>query len=171
MLIDSSLTLASGLIASIANKEHKSLAIVIFVSFAILQVFSDIFLGMFDLMFEPAVYIAYASIQITMLLAAKRLKLGKIMKILLSSTLIANALVVLHYIIVSNFGAMAVDVHAIYNPVVWSLMLGQLIYLLWIEKDVATFVRRQGYVLWANRPFSFLDRIMHSDRDTNRGSK
>ena len=171
MLVDSALTLSAGLISAGSNKEYKPLSIVIFVSFAMLQVYSDIILKTLQMTQEAAIYVAYGTIQVAALYSFKYIKSTKLMKCLLSSTLIVNGFMTFHYIIVVNFGEMGFNFHAAYNPVVWFLMLSQLIHLLWIERDVVAYIRKRRHVLWANRPFSFLDRIMHSDRNTNRSSK
>lgn len=171
MLIDSTLTLAAGVFAASSNKKHKSLFLVVFISFAMLQVYSDIFLKILQMTKEPVVYVAYSTIQIMVLIAFKYLKAGKILKTLVTFNLIVNSLVILHYIIVTNFGEMNINVHDAYNPIVWSLMVSQLLYLLWKEKDVVTFIGKQGFTLWANCSISSLVRNMRSSRNIARSSK
>ena len=171
MLIDSTLTLAAGLIAAGSNKQCKLPSVVIFISFAMLQVYSDIFLKILMMTNESAVYIAYATIQICVLIAFNRLKVNKILKFTTALNLITNSLVIFHYIIVSNFGEMVFNFHTAYNPIIWSLMITQLLILLWMEKNVVIFIRKQGYALWNYCSATSLVRVMRSSWYANRGSK
>jgi len=171
MLVDSTLTVAAILVVAGSNEKHRKTAVVVCVSFAMLQVYSDIFLKILQMTKEPVVYVAYSTIQIMVLIAFKYLKTGKILKILVASTLIVNSLVILHYIIVTNFQEMNINVHDAYNPIVWSLMVSQLIYLLWKEKDVVTLIRKQGSTLWDNCSISSLVRNMRSSRNSTRSYK
>lgn len=171
MLLDSSLMVAAGVVAAYSNKEYKSLSVVIFLSFAMLEVYSDIFLGILALTNEALVYIAYATIQIIALIALNRIKASRMIKVLFALNLIMHALTILHYIIVSNFGIVRLNLHEVYNPIVWTLMTSQLAYLLWMEKDVVTFIRNKGHELRIHCSNSTLVRSLRSSGYLNGSSK
>jgi len=171
MLIDSALTLAAGLLAAGSNNKTKSLAIVVFVSFAMLQVYSDIFLKILQMTKEPVVYLAYSTIQITAMVAFIKLKAGWQLKTTNTLILLVNSLMIFNYIIVANFGRVGFSLHAAYNPIVWSLMLTQLLYLLWIEKDVVISIRKQVYFLYINSPIASLVGDLRSRWNIFRGYK
>jgi len=169
--IDHSIFLLAGILAIFCNKQHRYVAAILFVGFSLHDIFGDLILKVFQLNQEAAVYIAYAAIQVITLLLFNWLKVNRTMKALVALNLIVNSLVILHYVIVTNFGEIVFDFHTSYNPIVWSLMLAQLLCLLWIEKDVVILIREQGRTLRGYCSISSMVRNVHSNGNVDRCSK